>query len=78
MPGTHPETGELLGGVVQTYLLEKSRVISFSEQARDSAALAWRMQAPLPPPRLAHTRASPAAAASPARCHIKAALPGLV
>ena len=33
--GTHPETGELLGGVVQTYLLEKSRVISFSEQERN-------------------------------------------
>ena len=33
--GTHPQTGELLGGVVQTYLLEKSRVISFSEQERN-------------------------------------------
>ena len=33
--GCHPQSGALLGGVVQTYLLEKSRVISFSEQERN-------------------------------------------
>ena len=33
--GMHPQTGELRGGLVQTYLLEKSRVISFSEQERN-------------------------------------------